>query len=76
MMNWKLMCAAVMMAGSALLGADIKPAELRAHFVESGLEAGKLTGLGPRGIDGRGDPVFGPLPFTGIIYMGIARKAV
>ena len=54
----------------------IKPAELRAGLVRVGLEVGRLTGLGPRGINRRGDMVFGPLPFTGIIYMGHAQKPV
>lgn len=35
---------------------------------------GPVTGLGPRGIDRRGDLTFGPLPLTAILYMGIARK--
>ena len=53
----------------------IKPAELTAHFASAGLMAGEVTGFGPRGIGRRGDPTFGRLPFTGIIYMGTARKA-
>jgi len=53
----------------------IKPAELSRHLREAGFEAGPFTGLGPRGVDRRGDPTFGRLPFTGIIYMGTATKA-
>jgi len=53
----------------------IKPAELLSQLREAGLEAHGITGLGPRGLDRRGDPTFGRLPFTGIIYMGTATKA-
>lgn len=52
----------------------IKPDELLTHFVDAGLVAGEMTGFGPRGIGKRGDPTFGRLPFTGIIYMGTAQK--
>lgn len=52
----------------------IKPAELRAALARAGLEAGAFTGLGPRGINRRGDFTFGRLPGTAIIYMGTARK--
>ena len=63
---------------AAVTGIDpamfIRPDELRSRLADAGLEAGRLTGLAPRGLNRRGDPTFGPLPFTGIIYMGIARK--
>lgn len=52
----------------------IKPVELRDAMSRVGLEPGPMTGLGPRGIDRRGDLLFGPLPLTSIIYMGLARK--
>ena len=52
----------------------ITPRELRAALRHSGLVAGRFTGLGPRGITRRGDLTFGRLPFTAIIYMGVARK--
>ena len=52
----------------------IKPAELRAAMQGAGLVPGVVTGLGPRGINRRLDLTFGPLPLTGILYMGIARK--
>ena len=52
----------------------IRPAELRAGLKAAGLEPGPITGLGPRGLTRRLDPTFGRLPFTGIIYMGTARK--
>ncbi len=51
----------------------IRPAELRRMLEEHGFEPGPITGLGPRGIDRRGDFTFGRLPFTGIIYMGTAK---
>ena len=52
----------------------IRPAELRAGLARAGLSPGPMTGLGPRGITRRGDPTFGRLPFTTILYMGTARK--
>ena len=52
----------------------IKPAELRAALAEAGLEPGRFTGLGPRGVNMRGDLTFGQLPLTAIIYMGTARN--
>src|SRR6056297_1597051 len=52
----------------------IKPAELRTALLTAGFTTGKMTGLGPRGIDKRGDFTFGRLPGTMIIYMGTARK--
>jgi len=52
----------------------IKPRELRHALGGAGLVAGEFTGLGPRGIDRRGDPTFGRLPLTTILYMGSARK--
>lgn len=52
----------------------VRPSELRAHLAAAGLEAGAFTGLGPRGIDRRGDLTFGRLPGTLILYMGHATK--
>lgn len=52
----------------------IRPAELRGHLDANALVPGRFTGLGPRGINRRGDPLFGPLPATAIIYMGHAVK--
>mgnify|MGYP006433587781 CR=1 FL=1 len=54
----------------------IKPAELVSLFTDAGLSAGEISGFGPRGIGKRGDPTFGQLPFTGIMYMGTARKGL
>jgi 2-polyprenyl-6-hydroxyphenyl methylase/3-demethylubiquinone-9 3-methyltransferase len=53
----------------------IKPTELREKLDAAGLEPGAFTGLGPRGLNRRGDAVFGQLPFTTIIYMGTATKS-
>ena len=52
----------------------IRPAELRAALDNAGLVAGPFTGLGPRGINRRGDLTFGRLPLTAILYMGTADK--
>ncbi len=52
----------------------IKPAELREAMQAAGLEPGRFTGLGPRGINRRFDLTFGQLPLTAILYMGAARK--
>ena len=52
----------------------IKPAELTGHLRAAGLNPGKLAGLGPRGINRRGDFTFGRLPGTLVIYMGTATK--
>ena len=53
----------------------IKPKELEAALTKAGLQMHQITGLGPRGLNRRGDPVFGRLPFTFILYMGHATKA-
>lgn len=52
----------------------IRPTELRAAMQRAGLVPGPITGLGPRGLNRRLDLVFGPLPLTAILYMGIAQK--
>jgi 2-polyprenyl-6-hydroxyphenyl methylase/3-demethylubiquinone-9 3-methyltransferase len=52
----------------------IKPTELRDGLQKAGLVPGPMTGLGPRGINRRGDITFGQLPLKTIIYMGLARK--
>jgi len=52
----------------------IKPRELRRALTDAGLVAGRFTGLGPRGINRRGDLTFGRLPLTTVLYMGFARK--
>ena len=52
----------------------IRPSELSDAMQQAGLSVGPSTGLGPRGINRRGDFVFGPLPSRTIIYMGVATK--
>lgn len=52
----------------------IKPGELRHEMLGAGLVPGPETGLGPRGLNRRGDLVFGPLPSRAVIFMGFARK--
>jgi len=52
----------------------ITPDELSAALTKAGLAQVRSTGLGPRGIDWRGDLIFGPLPFKTVIYMGFAEK--
>lgn len=52
----------------------IKPAELSSALSTAGFEVGAMTGLGPRGINKRGDFTFGRLPGTAIIYMGTAQR--
>ena len=43
-------------------------------MTRAGLQPGPMTGLGPRGLNRRFDLVFGPLPLTAILYMGLADK--
>ncbi len=52
----------------------ITPREMRQGLIVAGLEPGPVTGLGPRGINRRGDFTFGPLPLKAVIYLGLARK--
>ncbi|MGR3466871.1 MAG: bifunctional 2-polyprenyl-6-hydroxyphenol methylase/3-demethylubiquinol 3-O-methyltransferase UbiG [Shimia sp.] len=51
----------------------ITPAELDAAMTRAGLRSMERTGLGPRGVNGKLDPIFGRLPLQTIIYMGVAR---
>ncbi|MEM8629725.1 MAG: bifunctional 2-polyprenyl-6-hydroxyphenol methylase/3-demethylubiquinol 3-O-methyltransferase UbiG [Pseudomonadota bacterium] len=50
----------------------ITPGELRVALTQAGFDVHTFTGLGPRGLNGRGDFTFGRLPGTAIIYMGSA----
>jgi len=52
----------------------ITPRELTKAMANGGLVPGPVTGLGPRGVNRRLDPTFGPVPLTAILYMGIAHK--
>ena len=53
----------------------ITPSELTSGLRAAGLNPGKMTGLGPRGLNRRGDLIFGRLPLKTVIYMGTAAKA-
>lgn len=52
----------------------IRSGELEEIMKKVGLSVGPTCGLGPRGINRKGDLVFGPLPTRAIIYMGVASK--
>lgn len=52
----------------------IRPSELSTALENMGLVSGPMTGLGPRGINHKGDFTFGPLPIRSVIYMGVAQK--
>jgi 2-polyprenyl-6-hydroxyphenyl methylase/3-demethylubiquinone-9 3-methyltransferase len=51
----------------------IRPEELRRKLTEAGFVMGDFVGFGPRGVNGRLDPVFGPMPTLAVQYMGDAR---
>ena len=52
----------------------IKPLELKSALERAGFAVGPCVGLGPRGLNRRGDFTFGPLPLRLVIYMGLADK--
>lgn len=52
----------------------IRPDELEAELRTVGFDVGEFVGLGPRGINSKGDFRFGRVPLTAIIYMGTARR--
>ena len=52
----------------------IKPAELRVILKRAGLVPEAIEGLGPTGLDSRLDLTFGRVPYTGMLYMGLARR--
>lgn len=52
----------------------ITPGSLRVKLSDAGFVAGPFAGLGPRGLDRRGDLIFGRWPGTAVIYLGTARK--
>ncbi len=52
----------------------IKPAELRAELTRADLAPSATVGLGPRGVNRRGDFIFGRVPGSFVIYMGTAHK--
>lgn len=51
----------------------IEKGDLMRRLKREGFEVGRITGLGPHGINRRGDLAFGPVPLTSIIYIGTAR---
>lgn len=53
----------------------IADTDLRARLERRGFAVGRFRGLGPVGLDRRGDFTFGLTPLTGAIYIGTARKA-
>jgi 2-polyprenyl-6-hydroxyphenyl methylase/3-demethylubiquinone-9 3-methyltransferase len=52
----------------------IRPAELRGRLDRLGYAVESFAGIGPTGVNRRGDFTFGVLPFTGIVYAGAARR--
>ena len=53
----------------------VAPARLRAILERNEFRVGPMAGFGPRGVDRRLDPTFGPLPTTAVQYLGSARLA-
>lgn len=53
----------------------IRPRTLRTMLEARGFTVGPLQGLGPAGIDRRGDLHFGLLPMTTVVYIGAARAS-
>ncbi len=52
----------------------ITPAELRRLLTRQRFDVGRFQGFGPTGVDRRFDATFRHLPFTGVLYLGSARK--
>jgi 2-polyprenyl-6-hydroxyphenyl methylase / 3-demethylubiquinone-9 3-methyltransferase len=52
----------------------IRPADLERALERRGFEVGPFKGLGPTGLDRRGDLTFGLVPLTAVNYLGSARK--
>ena len=53
----------------------IRPEALRGKLEREGFRVGRMTGLGPHGVNLRGDLRFGRVPTKAVIYMGTARLA-
>lgn len=53
----------------------IRPEELRGKLEREGFRIGRMTGLGPHGVNLRGDLKFGRVPTKAVIYMGTAHLA-
>jgi 2-polyprenyl-6-hydroxyphenyl methylase/3-demethylubiquinone-9 3-methyltransferase len=52
----------------------IRPGELRGRLERLGYAVERFAGIGPTGLNRRGDFTFGVLPFTGIVYAGAGRR--
>lgn len=52
----------------------VKPEELAAQLRERGFVPARMSGLGPRGLDARGDILFGLMRSTAVQYIGYAIK--
>lgn len=52
----------------------ITPEELRVILERAGLVPDAIVGIGPTGLDRHFDLTFGRVPFTGILYAGLARR--
>lgn len=52
----------------------IRPEELRRKLTQAGFTVGAFAGFGPRRVNWRLDPVFGPLPTLAVQYLGDARR--
>jgi 2-polyprenyl-6-hydroxyphenyl methylase/3-demethylubiquinone-9 3-methyltransferase len=52
----------------------IRPEDLARALERRGFEVGRFQGLGPTGVDRRGDLTFGLVPLTAVNYLGYARK--
>ena len=52
----------------------IRPEDLKRSLERRGFEVGRFQGLGPTGVDRRGDLTFGLVPLTAVNYLGSARK--
>ena len=53
----------------------VPPDALRRELVARGFEVPPFLGFGPRGLDARGDFIFGRLPTLAVLYLGQARAS-
>ena len=53
----------------------VRPDALRRGLVARGFEVPPFLGFGPRGLDARGDFIFGRLPTLAVLYLGQARAS-
>jgi 2-polyprenyl-6-hydroxyphenyl methylase/3-demethylubiquinone-9 3-methyltransferase len=52
----------------------IRPGDLKRALERRGFEVGRFKGLGPTGVNRKGDLTFGLVPTTAVNYLGSARK--